>query len=301
MAHGTQGPKYSWDQGGDGTQNPKAVGTISVALHASASPSSQKKFNSFSAFLPIRWVGDGHLETCSVCVNRSATCREQVLYVPCHNFQKRDYPELRAVMKEGEGMIQVKSFGSVSGQASLEGTHYISPLLSVRHILALTNCLLCARHYLGGRVQPWTRQRPFPRGLGCQLSFLYFLLATGQTLCLSICQLLFHFSFTLVSFLIGIYWTPPICWHCACVRRGVVSIYSHFVWWHFQNTLTHNSSHQSEFEALVIMCVATYWIAFSLGNTFATNLCYFENRNVCLQSRGGSGWGHWGRRKLCES
>lgn len=41
------------------------------------------------------------------------------------------YPELRAVMEEGEGTIQVKSFGSVSGQASLEGTHYISPLLSI--------------------------------------------------------------------------------------------------------------------------------------------------------------------------
>lgn len=103
------------------------------------------KRNSSSAFLPIRWVGDGHLETCSVCVNRSATCREQVLYVPCHSFQKRDYPKLRAVMEEGEGTIQVKSFGS----ASLEGTHYISLLLSIRHIFTLTNCLLCARHYLG--------------------------------------------------------------------------------------------------------------------------------------------------------
>lgn len=66
---------------------------------------------------------------------------------------------------------------------------------------------------------------------------------------------------------------------------GVVSVCSYFVWWYFQNALTHDLSHESEFEALVIMCFAIYRIMSSLGNTFATNLCYFENINVCLQSR----------------
>lgn len=151
MAHGTQGPKYSWDQGGDGTQNPKAVGTISVTLHTSASLSSQEIPSLLSCpfggwgmaiWRPVVCVliGQPHAEnrffTSHVTVSRRETLRWT-------------YPKLRAVMEEGEGTIQVKSFGSVSGQASLEGTHYISPLLSIRHILALTNCLLCARHYLG--------------------------------------------------------------------------------------------------------------------------------------------------------
>lgn len=85
-------------------------------------------------------IGQPHAE------NRSSTSH---VTVSRREILRWTYPELRAVMEEGEGTIQVKSFGSVSGKASLEGTHYISPLLSIWHILTLTNCLLCARHYLG--------------------------------------------------------------------------------------------------------------------------------------------------------
>lgn len=114
-------------------------------------------------------------------------------------------------------------------------------------------------------------------------------------LCSSESVLSFYFGFFLSRCFLS------SCWHQAYVHGGVVNIHFDFIRWYFPSALTQSSSHESEFETLVIMCFAIYGTAFSLGKTFSTNhVSYFQNISVFLQSRIGSRCSPWARR-LSES
>lgn len=88
--------------------------------------------------------------------------------------------------------------------------------------------------------------------------FSVFLLGDRKTLRLCWLSFLFilsfYFGFFLNRYLLNShYLLTLLVW-----MGGVVSIRSHFMRWYFKNALTRNSSHWSEFEALVIMYFAMY-------------------------------------------